>query len=171
MFILIQCFPTESSAEVLGSPSRSHVDLVRRHAGLGDRADATARTQLSQDPGATPRRGWEAALHARTDRHVSGDAWRHRWTLVSGGIIIIIMIMFEQFLERRYMTLAMFIWSTAFKHSISVHSVFTYCAIIANQSYTKDFLNSAFRRKFKIFKCLTKWPTVHLKNVNCYISC
>ena len=46
--------------------------------------------------------------------------------------------------------------STAFNCSISVRSVFTYCAIIANQSYTKDFLNSAFKARHSNFQTFDK---------------
>ena len=46
--------------------------------------------------------------------------------------------------------------TTAFKHSISVRSVFTYCAIIANQSYAKDFLNSAFKAQILNFQTFDK---------------
>ena len=40
--------------------------------------------------------------------------------------------------------------------SISVLFVFTYCAIIANQSYTKDFLNSAFKARHSNFQMFDK---------------
>jgi len=46
--------------------------------------------------------------------------------------------------------------STAFKHSIYVRSVFTFCAIIANQSYIKDFLNFAFQAQILNFQMLDK---------------
>jgi len=38
----------------------------------------------------------------------------------------------------------------------TVRSVFTYCAIIVNQSYTKDFLNSAFKARHSNFQMFDK---------------
>ena len=46
--------------------------------------------------------------------------------------------------------------STGLTQSISVRFVFTYCAIIANQSYTKDFLNSAFKARHSNFQMFDK---------------
>ena len=48
------------------------------------------------------------------------------------------------------------LWSTAFNCSISVRSAFTYCAIIVNQSYTKDLLNSVFRTRHSNFQMFDK---------------
>ena len=38
----------------------------------------------------------------------------------------------------------------------NVQCLFTYCAIIVNQSYTKDFLNSAFKARHSNFQMLDK---------------
>ena len=46
--------------------------------------------------------------------------------------------------------------STAFNCSISVRFVFKYCAIIVNQSYTKDFLNYAFKARHSNFQMFEK---------------
>ena len=46
--------------------------------------------------------------------------------------------------------------STASNCSISVRFVLTYCAIIVNQSYTKDFLNSPFKARHSNFQTFDK---------------
>ena len=55
--------------------------------------------------------------------------------------------------------------STAFKRSISVHSVFAYCAIIINQCYIIDFSNSAFKAQISNFQMFDK------VNVDLYKRC
>ena len=51
--------------------------------------------------------------------------------------------------------------------------MFTYCAIglIVNQSYIKDFLNSALKARHSNFQMFDKVNDDLYKNVYCYISC
>ena len=54
------------------------------------------------------------------------------------------------------MTMFTLVYSFQTFNTFCVHSMFTYCAIIVNQSYIKDFLNSASKAQISNFQMLDK---------------
>ena len=84
--------------------------------------------------------------------------WCTVWKIFGDIIIHFFIVCVNLFINTNKLTwhrLCSFL-STAFNRSISVRFMFTYCAIIVNQSYTKDYLNSTFKARHSNFRMFDK---------------